>query len=424
MERWEAVRLSCRLSLDPRQIADEGKEVKGMHVIPRSLVGLLAMIPLALQGSLAQAFPATDSSRKSLPTSTTAVEARKPCDLDGSGRCDLGDRYLLQLVGGACEGDRTYFSAAEVDGDGCITVLDESRLFNLDFSTVDPTTQASIRETLHEVIDDHTKIPYTSSSTDTWDVLELADQDPVSSTSILDVYKNATYAKFGAGNNFYNREHTWPNSYGFPDDGASNYPYTDCHALFLSDSSDNSSRGNNPYRTCSGFCTERPTNLNHGRGGGIGVYPGNSNWRMGSGSTGTWETWIGRRGDVARALFYLDLRYEGDIHSGTGVAEPDLIITDDGSLIATSGGVNAPVAYMGMLSTLLQWHEQDPVDDLERDRNEVIASYQGNRNPFIDHPEWVRCAMVGACVLIFQDGFEGGDTHAWGTFAPTFSMSD
>lgn len=173
-----------------------------------------------------------------------------------------------------------------------------------------------------------------------------------------------------------------------------------------------------------GSCTEKSTNLNHGQGGGTGVYPGNSNWRVGSGSSGIWETWIGRSGDVARALMYLDLRYEGDIHGVTGVAEPDLILTNDGSLIATSDGVNAPVAYMGMLSTLLQWHEQDPVDDLELARNEVIASYQGNRNPFIDHPEWAACAMVGACVLIFEDGFEGGNTHAWGTLTSTVWMGD
>lgn len=153
-----------------------------MRVIPRSLVGLLAIIPLALH-----AFPAS------------GTEARKPCDLDGSGRCDLGDRYLFQLVSGACVGDRTYFLAAEVDRDGCITAADENLLFGLAYSTVDPTTHASLRETLHEVIDDHTRIPYTASSTDTWDVLELADQDPGSSSSILDIYKNATYAKFGAG---------------------------------------------------------------------------------------------------------------------------------------------------------------------------------------------------------------------------------
>lgn len=265
------------------------------------------------------------------------------------------------------------------------------------YDGVDSGSQSSLRGTLHNVIDDHIRFPYTSSATDTWDILELADEDPNNSSNILDIYKNASYPKAGGGNDDYDREHTWPNSYGFPDDGVNNYPYTDCHALFLANSSYNSSRGNNPYRVCSASCTERPTDVNNGQGGGMGIYPGNSNWRTGSGSTGTWETWTGRRGDVARALFYLDVRYEGGTHGVTGVPEPDLILTDDGSLIMTSGGVNASVAYMGMLSTLLEWHRQDPVDDVERHHNEIVAGYQGNRNPFVDHPGWAACALGGDC---------------------------
>ena len=65
------------------------------------------------------------------------------------------------------------------------------------------------------------------------------------------------------------------------------------------------------------------------------------------------------RGDVARILFYMDIRW-GDA----------TVLSD-----------------MGTLSTLLAWHELDPVDDFERNRNEVIYKYQKNRNPFIDHPE-------------------------------------
>lgn len=42
-----------------------------------------------------------------------------------------------------------------------------------------------------------------------------------------------------------------------------------------------------------------------------------------------------------------------------------------------------------MNAVLLQWHVEDPVDDLERARNNVVFLHQGNRNPFIDHPEWV-----------------------------------
>ena len=63
----------------------------------------------------------------------------------------------------------------------------------------------------------------------------------------------------------------------------------------------------------------------------------------------------------------------------------------------SSTGSNESVAYMGILSVLLQWHQEDPVDDKERARNDAIAGYQGNRNPFIDHPEWVSCVFSGAC---------------------------
>ena len=84
------------------------------------------------------------------------------------------------------------------------------------------------------------------------------------------------------------------------------------------------------------------------------------------------------KGDVARMIFYMDLRYEG------GGVEPDLEVVDYISLQD-----NYPSPEMGRLSTLLQWHEEDPPDAFERNRNEVIYSWQGNRNPFIDRPEFV-----------------------------------
>jgi hypothetical protein len=52
---------------------------------------------------------------------------------------------------------------------------------------------------------------------------------------------------------------------------------------------------------------------------------------------------------------------------------------------------------MGDLSVLLQWHLEDLPDPQERMRNDVVGSFQTNRNPFIDHPEWVECVFVGAC---------------------------
>jgi hypothetical protein len=94
----------------------------------------------------------------------------------------------------------------------------------------------------------------------------------------------------------------------------------------------------------------------------------------------------------------MDVRYEGGNHGSTGAAEPNLILTDDENLIdASNTGQNETVAYMGMLTVLLQWHAEDPVDDFERNGHEVVYGYQGNRNPFIDHPEWVECVFNGAC---------------------------
>jgi len=267
------------------------------------------------------------------------------------------------------------------------------------YDSVDDSDAASLRASLHALIDDHQRFPYSSSGTDTWTILEQADQDPSNGGRIVDLYRNESFAKQGGGNSFYNREHTWPNSYGFPNDGGDNYPYTDCHQLFLCDISYNGARDRLPFGTCSsGTCVEWPTELTNGNGGGTGVYPGNSNWAVGSGSSGIYEVWADRRGDVARALFYLDVRYEGGNHGGTGSNEPDLRLTDDTGLIASSfTGSNESVAYMGRLAVLLQWHEQDPPDANEIARNDVVQSYQGNRNPFVDHPEWVDCLYVDNC---------------------------
>lgn len=257
------------------------------------------------------------------------------------------------------------------------------------YLSVDTGNPAQLRATLHAVIDDHTRFPYTSSSTDTWNILEQADENPANSTQILDLYRNRVYTKFGGGTGPYNREHSWPNSYGFPDDGPTNYPYTDCHHLFLCDVGYNSDRANLPFGNCAPGATERVTDVNDGQGGGSGVFPGNSNWFGGN----LWQTWLGRRGDVARAMFYMDVRYEGGTHGVTGAPEPNLILTDNVNLIASTGG-NASVAYMGLLAVLVQWNATDPVDDRERARNDAVYGFQGNRNPFIDHPEWVNALFV------------------------------
>jgi endonuclease I len=266
------------------------------------------------------------------------------------------------------------------------------------YATVNTSTPALLRSTLHAVIDDHVRIPYTASGTDTWDVLEQADQHPTNSSQILDVYHNAAYAKQGGGNSLYDREHTWPRSYGFPTDAGTNYPFSDCHHLFLSDIAYNGARGNRPYADGLASWTSWPTLVNAGQGGGSG-FPGNANWTEGNSTLGSWMTWSSRKGDVARALLYLDVRYEGGTHGTTGAAEPDLRLTDDTNLIAASStGGNIAIAYMGRLSTLLLWHAQDPVDQKEMARNNAVFAHQGNRNPFVDHPQWVACLFQNQCV--------------------------
>jgi endonuclease I len=273
------------------------------------------------------------------------------------------------------------------------------------YQHVNASSPAQLRCSLHDTIRGHTAYPYSGTGTSVWSILEIADEDPNNSGRILDAYRNRSFAKgsdrAGTGTGVtYNREHTWPNSLGFGsttgDLGLPHSPYTDTHMLYLTDTGYNADRGNMPYADCalSAQCGERVTDANNGSGGGSGVYPGNSNWFKGpNGNTGSFQVWGKRRGDMARAVLYMAIRYEGGAHPGTGQSEPDLEMTDDRSKIVIT---SASPAYMGLLSTLLAWHQADPPDAAERARNEVIFSFQGNRNPFIDHPEWATAALFNS----------------------------
>ena len=273
------------------------------------------------------------------------------------------------------------------------------------YAGVDTSSGPALEAWLHNRIKDHTAYPYTASTTDVWDILNAADEDPMNPAHVVDIYKNTSYPKGSAS---LNREHTWPNSYGFNDITTNNGhpypPYTDAHMLYMSDSSYNQSRGNNPYGVCTGTCVEKPTDITNGLGG-----PGHSNYR----SATVWEVWDHRKGDAARAILYMAVRYDGGTNA-MGQPEPDLIVTDNAALITTTpSGVTVSTAYMGMESDLLNWNDQDPPDAGEQLRNEVVYSYQQNRNPFIDHPEWARCVFLNTnCPAVVNNDFSIDSTSA------------
>lgn len=268
------------------------------------------------------------------------------------------------------------------------------------YADADLSSAAALRSWLHNRIDDHVVFPYTHSSrpghsnhrVDVWDIVAIADAHPEHARDrVLDLYKNDTLDRQEAGltrGRRYDREHSWPKSLGFPDQDNDNAAYSDCHHLFAAYQPYNASRSNKPYgEDVADPAVRKITEENLDRGGPLMDEPDSSNYSF----RDRWQVWMGRRGDLARVMFYMDVRYDG------GPNEPDLILTNDITQITMrnvwqSGGQ----AFMGLLPVLLKWHAEDPVDDLERRRNAVIFLFQGNRNPFVDHPEWVGPIFGGA----------------------------
>ena len=194
--------------------------------------------------------------------------------------------------------------------------------------------------------------------TDIIDILKEADQNPANSNQVWLVYKEIGRAKLDyqtTSNSIgkWNREHTYPRSRGgfnsidLDDiaDGKNVFWNTtadslrhgnsDAHALRAADGPENSSRGNQHY----------------------GQYNGPS------GTLGKFK------GDVARSVFYMAIRYN--------------------NLAIVNGFPVSTVGELGDLATLLDWHRNDPPDDFEMNRNNIVYTWQFNRNPFIDYPDLV-----------------------------------
>ncbi len=211
---------------------------------------------------------------------------------------------------------------------------------------------------LHNLIKNQIKYPYTNSnpdSIDVWKMCRAADEDPKNFKNVIGIYSGLSIAK--DPQTYWNREHVWSKSHGsFDPDIVGPGAGTDGHHL----------RPENPA------VNSTKSNLDFDNGGNLVPNGGGSKY-----DSDSWEPRDAVKGDVARMIFYMSTRYIGD------PGEPNLHVVDT----IPSSPNNEPL--YGKLSTLLRWNLQDPPDDFEINRNNVIYFYQHNRNPFIDHPEWI-----------------------------------
>lgn len=189
-------------------------------------------------------------------------------------------------------------------------------------------------------------------------ILKTADQNPLNGNEVWLMYKEVPRSKLliqttGNGVGKWNREHIYPQSRGGFSNATADVPdginvwettsaamlihgHADAHHIRAEDGPENSSRNNKDF--------------------GLGDYNGFS------GNAGSWK------GDVARAVFYMSVRYN------------DLDVVNGNPADSTVG-------QLGDLATLLTWNTQDPADDFEMNRNNYIYTWQVNRNPFIDYPQ-------------------------------------
>ncbi len=203
-----------------------------------------------------------------------------------------------------------------------------------------------LKSALNDIIDGHTEFSYAN----VWNALRDTDEDPENTDNVILLYTG--WSVSNSGYPIWNREHTWAKSHGdFGDDPPCG---TDVHHLRPTDVQVNGDRGNldfdysdNPYPTIPGC-----------------FFDGDS-----------WEPRDEVKGDVARMIFYMATRYEGEN------GELDLVVVDE---------VNTyPNPEHGKLSALLEWNILDPPSEFEETRNDrIYENWQGNRNPFIDHSEF------------------------------------
>jgi len=243
-------------------------------------------------------------------------------------------------------------------------------VFDTYYDLPDTLTGEELKLALHRIIRNHTVYTYDQ----LWDILSETDQDPTDPNQVVLLYtlRSQPVAHRDRGTRFdyesngytlidsWNREHVWPKSHGFPN--PKDTAYTDLHHLRPGDRSVNSARNTRSF--------DEADVIYFDNGGTVETENRTSKeyW--------VWEPADQVKGDIARMLFYMAVRYEGPSY--------DLELVD--SILPRQN----KLPLLGKLSTLLEWHRRDPVNSWEKRRNELIYSnYQGNRNPFIDNPDWV-----------------------------------
>lgn len=229
------------------------------------------------------------------------------------------------------------------------------------YSSCEGQKGAGLLKALQSTVGSHTQLSYDGVWTAfrTTDINESGRLIDMYSTKLWSVSeKCGNYSKVG---DCYNREHSFPKSW-FDDRKPM---YTDINHLYPTDGKVNGQRSNHPFGECANGTTLSSTNGVKALGKlGTSTFPGYS---------GTvFEPADEYKGDFARTYFYMAAAYNSSISTW----HSDML-----------AGNAYPAYKTWAVNLLLKWHRQDPVSDKERKRNDAVYKEQGNRNPFIDHPD-------------------------------------
>lgn len=261
------------------------------------------------------------------------------------------------------------------------------------YSSTEGLTGQELKAALHQIIDGHTVYPYTKKGNldyfdgkdiDVWEALVFTDSacpdDNLNCGDVqllyLDETRNIEDRNRGKGeHDSWDREHVWPKSRGFEKNWQDGY--TDLHHLRPADRDLNGKHSNYGYDV----------------GGKPVVDKRNDGSQTDSGARldkdgESFEPPDRAKGQVARMLFYMAVRYEpGDNTNEEGM--PDLILLDKNQKVKEP--------WIGDLCTLVEWNNRFPPTEFEIRRNDRVMQLQGNRNPFIDYPGWVNLVWQSCC---------------------------